>query len=155
MHERTRQSKTLPRCHPERRKHHGVMFSQSNPTQGRARSGIWRRDGCGSNALLNSGWRDLFREIPIWQAKSPCGFDSAVAPLRMTARRGVLKPLTPGEVAAKPSERAQTGVIPLQALSLAARELSQRESHHSLPRRRGRGRVSGILRREGCWLKRF
>ena len=28
-------------CHPERRKSHGVRFSKSNPTQGRARSGIY------------------------------------------------------------------------------------------------------------------
>ena len=27
--------------HPERKKSHGVIFSQSNPTQGRARSGIY------------------------------------------------------------------------------------------------------------------
>ena len=30
-----------PPCHPERRKSYGVRFSQSNPTQGRARSGIY------------------------------------------------------------------------------------------------------------------
>ena len=40
---------SLPRCHPERRKHHGVMFSQSNPTQGRARSGIC--DGMGVDLM--------------------------------------------------------------------------------------------------------
>ena len=32
-----------PRCHPERRKYSGGIFSEPNPTQGRARSGISAR----------------------------------------------------------------------------------------------------------------
>ena len=32
-----------PCCHPERRKYSGGIFSESNPTQGRARSGISAR----------------------------------------------------------------------------------------------------------------
>ena len=88
-------------CHPERRKSHSVRFSQSNPTQGRARSGIY------------NGFSLCSAEIPPFGAFLPCHpersrnpnnvrikravaslgsrqkkFDLAYAPLRMT-RRGV------------------------------------------------------------------
>ena len=35
----------FPRCHPERRKPFGERFSKSNPTYGRARSGVSAREG--------------------------------------------------------------------------------------------------------------
>ena len=40
-------------CHPERRKSHGVRFSQSNPTIGRARSGISNQFSLSSAEIPN------------------------------------------------------------------------------------------------------